>query len=135
MGIVNIYRFLLEWRSEKTPSGLQQAMDTGDEAAVIATAAATGSCPVCAETMQLFMDFYGREAGNMALKHMALGGVYLAGGIAPKNLELLRRGPFLRAFFDKGRMAALMRRMPVKIVLEQAVPLLGAARFLRRSNG
>jgi glucokinase len=79
--------------------------------------------------MQLFMDLYGRESGNMAIKHMAFGGVYLGGGIAPKNLNLLRRGPFLPAFFDKGRMEALMRKMPVKVILEQRAPLFGAARF------
>ena len=130
MGIANIYRFLLEWHKVEPSSQLQAAMAAGDESAVIATAAADGSCPVCIETMQLFMDLYGREAGNMALTHMALGGVYLGGGIAPKNLELLRRGPFLDAFFDKGRMGALMRRMPVKVILEQRVPLFGAARFM-----
>ena len=61
---------------------------------------------------------------------MALGGVYLGGGIAPKNLNLLHRGPFLNAFFDKGRMETLMRRMPVRVILEQRAPLFGAARFI-----
>lgn len=128
MGIANIYHFLLQWRGSATSDLLREAMAAGDESAAIARAAADGSCPICAETMQLFMDFYGREAGNLALAHMALGGVYLAGGIAPKNLELLRRGPFLKAFFDKGRMEALMQQMPVKVVLEQRAPLFGAAR-------
>jgi glucokinase len=130
MGIANIYGFLLERHGAQTSRPLREAMAAGDEAAAIAAAAADGSCPLCAETMQLFMDLYGREAGNMALKHMALGGVYLGGGIAPKNLDLMRRGPFLTAFFDKGRMDALMRRIPVKIILEQRAPLLGAARFI-----
>lgn len=133
MGIANIYRFLLEWHDVVTSNPLQAAMDTGDEAAAIAAAAADGSCTVCAEAMQLFMDLYGRETGNMALKHMAVGGVYLGGGIAPKNLDLLRRGPFLDAFFDKGRMSALLRRIPVKVILRQQTPLLGAARFLAAS--
>jgi glucokinase len=130
MGIANIYDFLLERHGAQTSRPLREAMAAGDESAAIAAAATDGSCPLCAETMQLFMDLYGREAGNMALKHMALGGVYLGGGIAPKNLDLMRRGPFLTAFFDKGRMDALMRRMPVKIILEQRAPLLGAARFI-----
>lgn len=129
MGIADIYLFLLEWHGDESSGPLREAMAAGDESAAIATAAADGSCPICGETMQLFMELYGREAGNMALKHMALGGVYLAGGIAPKNLDLLRRGPFLRAFFDKGRMGGLMRRIPVKVILEQRVPLFGAARF------
>jgi glucokinase len=130
MGIVDIYGFLLEWHGAETPVSLRDAMAKGDKAAAIAVAAANGSCPLCAETMQLFLDLYGREAGNMALKHMAFGGVYLGGGIAPKNLNLLRRGPFLAAFFDKGRMEVLMRRMPVKVILEQRAPLYGAARFM-----
>jgi glucokinase len=65
---------------------------------------------------------------------MALGGVYLGGGIAPKNLELLRRSEFLSAFFDKGRMEALMRRIPVRVICEQRAPLLGAARFLTQQG-
>lgn len=129
MGITDIYDFLLEWNGADASDPAPGTPASGAEPAAIATAAATGSCPVCAETMRLFMDFYGREAGNMALKHMAVGGVYLGGGIAPKNLDLLRRGPFLEAFFDKGRMAGLMRRMPVKVILEQRVALFGAARF------
>jgi glucokinase len=79
--------------------------------------------------MALFARLYGREAGNAALKHLALGGVYLGGGIAPKNLALLRRADFLDAFFDKGRMEPLMRRMPVKVILEPHTPLYGAAAF------
>ena len=129
MGIVNIFRFLLDWHGATTSEPLQEAMRKGDEAAAIAGAAADGSCSICAETMQLFADLYGREAGNMALKQMATGGVYLGGGIAPKNLDLLRRGPFLDAFFDKGRMSALMRRIPVRVILEQRAPLFGAALF------
>ncbi|MCG6861325.1 MAG: glucokinase [Chromatiaceae bacterium] len=133
MGIANIYRFLLEWHGAVSSGPLQEAMEAGDESAAIAAAAADGSCSICAETMQLFADLYGREAGNLALKHMAVGGVYLGGGIAPKNLDLLRRGPFLNAFFDKGRMETLMRQMPVKVILEQRVPLFGAARFMAAS--
>jgi len=130
MGIANIYDFLLEWRGVDPASHMRETGAIEDKPAAIAAAATDGSCPVCAETMALFMDLYGREAGNLALKQMAVGGVYLGGGIAPKNLDLLRRGPFLRAFFDKGRMAPLMRRMPVKVILEQQAPLLGAARFM-----
>jgi len=131
MGIATIYEFLLEWRGSE-PAHLWG--DKDDPAAAIAEAASSGGCPLCNETMALFMRLYGREAGNMALKHMALGGVYLGGGIAPKNLELLRGSDFLSAFFDKGRMETLMRRMPVKVICEQRAPLFGAARFLTRQS-
>jgi len=128
MGIANIYDGLLEGQATATAGPGWPTPAGADKSAAIA--AADGSCPVCAETMQLFMELYGREAGNLALKQMAIGGVYLGGGIAPKNLDLLRRGPFLRAFFDKGRRTALMQRMPVKVILEQQAPLFGAARFM-----
>ena len=130
MGIADSYDFLLEQYGADSAGSLRAESVVEDKAAAIATAAADGSCPVCVETMHLFMELYGREAGNLALKHMAVGGVYLGGGIAPKNLDLLRRGPFLEAFFDKGLMTALMRRMPVKVILEQRAALFGAARFM-----
>jgi len=128
MGIADIYDFMQERHG---PGSLDPVREITVETkpAAIAAAATDGSCPICVETMQFFMNFYGRETGNLALKHMAVGGVYLGGGIAPKNLELLHRGPFLKAFFDKGPMTALMRRMPIKVILEQRTPLLGAARF------
>jgi len=129
MGIADSYDCLRERHGTAGSDPLREVA-VEDKPAAIAAAAAAGSCPVCVETMQLFMTFYGREAGNLALKHMAVGGVYLGGGIAPKNLDLLRRGPFLEAFFDKGPMTALMRRMPVKVILEQRAPLFGAARFV-----
>jgi len=130
MGIANIYGFLLERRQAQSPDWLAAAMAEGDVAAAVAGAAAAGRCPICAETMELFFSFYGREAGNMGLKHMALGGVYLGGGVAPKNLEALKEGHFLQGFFAKGRMEPLMRRMPVRVILRGDTPLLGCARFM-----
>jgi glucokinase len=130
MGIGDIFRFLLEWRGGEPPAGVAAAVRDGDPAGAIAVAAISGACPLCHETMELFAALYGREAGNMALKHLALGGVYLGGGIAPKNLVLLERPCFIEAFLAKGRMEPLMRRMPVRVILEQRAPLLGAARFM-----
>jgi len=129
VGIADIYDFLRE-RHGPGSSDPVGGVTVEAKPAAIAAAAADESCPVCVETMQRFMDFYGRETGNLALKHMAVGGVYLGGGIAPKNLDLLRQGPFLAAFFGKGPMTALMQRMPVKVILEQRAPLFGAARFV-----
>ncbi len=132
MGIGNLYAFLVEWHQAEHPPTVARAIaEQGDLPAAVAEAAA-GGCPVCAETMALFARLYGREAGNMGLKLMALGGVYLGGGIAPKNLDLLRRGDFLKGFADKGRMRPLMERMPVRVILNQRTPLLGAARFACR---
>ncbi|AFL76373.1 glucokinase [Thiocystis violascens] len=131
MGIANLYEFLLVHRGAEPPAWLRQAIaEGGDTAAAVAQAAADDRCPLCVETMGLFMRLYGREAGNLALKQMALGGVFLGGGIALKNLSALRNGQFLEGFFDKGRMEPLMRRMPVCVILQPHTPLLGAARFM-----
>jgi glucokinase len=127
LGLRNIYEFLLSQEGQ----GANELEDVGEDlGAAIAAGAASGTCPLCVATMSLFARLYGREAGNLALKHLALGGVYLAGGIAPKNLDLLRGPDFLASFLDKGRMAPLLRRMPVKVILNPHTPLFGAARFL-----
>jgi glucokinase len=131
MGIANLYEFLLTHHGAEPPAWLRQAIaEGGDTAAAVAQAAADERCPLCVETMALFMRLYGREAGNMALKQMALGGVFLGGGIALKNLSAVRNGQFLEGFFEKGRMEPLMRRMPVRVILQPHTPLLGAARFM-----
>lgn len=131
-GIGNLHAFLLEWRGGDFPAWLREEMATGDPSAAIARAAAEARCPICAEAMELFARLYGREAGNLGLKHLALGGVYLGGGVAPKNLDLLRAGGFIAAFLDKGRMTPLVERMPVRVILEQRVALFGAARFMAK---
>lgn len=127
-GLVEIHRFLVGTSGAAVPDWLEQESTHRDPAAAIAEAAAKGRCSDCAQAMDLFLRLYGREAGNLALKTMALGGVYIAGGIAPKNLSALRASPFLDAFFSKGRMAALMKRMPVVVILTPKAPLYGAAR-------
>ncbi|PQJ96718.1 glucokinase [Chromatium okenii] len=131
MGIADLYEFMLVHQRTTTPPWLQLAIaEGGDTAAAVAQAAAAARCPVCVDTMQLFLRLYGREVGNVALKQMALGGVFLGGGIALKNLEMLRNGAFLEGFFDKGRMTPLMQQMPVRVILQPHTPLLGAARFV-----
>ncbi len=129
-GIGNLHAFLLEYRGADLPPWLGEAMAAGDPSAAIAAAAAEARCPICVEAVDLFARLYGREAGNMALKHLALGGVWLGGGVAPKNLDLLRASGFVAAFLDKGRMAPLVERMPVRVILEPRTPLFGAARFM-----
>ncbi len=130
LGIRNLYDFTLEESAGESPDWLRAAFVNGDAAAAIAEGAAGERCPVCTRTMDLFYRLYGREAGNMALKQMALGGVFLGGGIAPKNLDALRRSAFLEGFFDKGRLEPLMRAMPVRVIVQPNAPLMGAARFL-----
>ena len=133
MGLVNIYRFLKETGREDEPAWLAEAMRAEDPGAVIGRHARDGRSPLCAKAMDVFLELYGSEAGDLALKMMATGGVYLGGGIAPKNLERLKEGAFLRRFLAKGRMRALMESMPVRVILNEKTGLLGAAHgaFLR----
>jgi glucokinase len=133
MGIAKLYAFLLEHRDVSTPAWLLEEIEAGELPAAVADAAVRDACPICVETMALLFELYGREAGNLALKHMALGGVYLAGGVTQRNLELLQRSAFVQRFCDKGRMSALMQRMPVRVILDPHAGLRGAARSLRRA--
>ena len=128
-GLVNIYRFLCDYRGSETPASLIEEMESGDQAAVISKASQSGRCPVCREALDLFVHLYGVEAGNHALKIMATGGVYIGGGIAPKNLDSFRDPTFLRGFRSKGQMEHLMRDMPVKVILNERTALYGPALF------
>ncbi|NEQ97243.1 MAG: glucokinase [Cyanothece sp. SIO2G6] len=139
-GIVAIYQFLRD-RQMATESPQvgdvirewerQTGMDekTVDPAATIAIAAASGDDYLSQRTMQIFIEAYGAEAGNLALKTLPYGGLYIAGGIAAKNLELMKAGSFIQAFTHKGRMSDLLENMPVHIVLNPKVGLLGAALY------
>jgi glucokinase len=128
MGIGNIYDFLCDYRKSPTPAWLEEDIKD-DKAKAVAKAAQDERCPICTETLDLFVYLYGVEAGNHALKIMATGGVYLGGGIAPKNLDRLRAGGFMKGFCAKGRMQQLMMDMPVKVILNQRTALLGPAVF------
>jgi len=126
-GLVNLYEFLRFHRRAVTPSWLESEMVEGDSAAAIANAALSGQDGICEETLELFVDLYGAEAGNHALKIMATGGVFIGGGIAPKILNKLKEPTFMTAFRDKGRMAQLMGGMPVRVILNDRAALYGPA--------
>jgi glucokinase len=127
-GLHNIYRFLRERSGIDAPGWLQDAMAAGDPSAVISEAALHGRDPVCAEALSVFASIYGAEASNLALKALAVGGVYIGGGIAPKIRAKLEDGSFVASFRDKGRFAPLLADIPVMLVLEPRAPLFGAAR-------
>jgi len=98
-----------------------------DPAPEITRRALEKSCPVCVATLNLWMAIYGAEAGNLALKVLSLGGVYVAGGIAVKVLEKMKDGTFIQAFKDKWKFEGLMSNIPVSVILNENAPLLGAA--------
>lgn len=124
-GIVSIYQFLYDRAVSATGTAIG---DRDLPAAEISKAALDGSHPLCQQTLQIFVDAYGAEAGNLALKLLPYGGLYLAGGIAAKILPLIEKGDrFLNAFHDKGRMSPLLQKVPIHIVLNPQVGLVGAA--------
>jgi glucokinase len=128
-GIVHIFEYLRDVERLDVPAALATAMAEGDPAAAITHAALARSTPIATATLDLFVTFYGAEAGNLALKVMATGGVFIGGGIAPKILTKLQQPAFLEAFFDKGRMGKILKEMPVRVITNDKTALLGAARY------
>jgi len=128
-GLCNIHAFLQDTGRGEDPADVVEAMAHSDPAAVITEAALAGKGSRCVQALDLFVGYYGAEAGNLALKMMSLGGVYIGGGIAPRILPRLREGKFLASFTDKGRMRPLLEAMPVRVVLNPKTALLGAAHY------
>jgi glucokinase len=127
-GLVNVFHFLRDTGRGTEPKWLTEEMLHGDPAAAISRAAMDAKCPLSEQALDLFVSIYGAEAGNLALKIMATGGVYLGGGIAPKILVKLAGPLFMQSFISKGRMQALLEAMPVKVITNDTTALLGAAR-------
>ena len=126
-GLVNIHDFLRHQRRVAIPSWLAKEMLNGDPAAAISKAAQSHKDEVCEEALELFVRLYGAEAGNLALKHMATGGLYIGGGIAPKILDWLKRDGFMQSFLAKGRMRPLLEKVPVRVILNERTALYGPA--------
>ena len=137
-GIVAIYQFLRAQAPQQESAALadryrlwQQQLGTAEKtvdlAAEISGAALAGTDYLCTQAMNLFIEAYGAEAGNLCLKLLPDGGLYIAGGIAPKILPLLQAGSFMQAFCDKGRMSSRMAKIPVHVVMNSRVGLMGAA--------
>jgi len=135
-GLVNVYNFFRDAGAAQEPSWLAQEIAAGDPAAAIARNADRNE--LCRMALNLFVSVYGAEAGNIALRTLATGGVYIGGGIAPKILPKLREPEFLRAFDDKGRVARLLESIPVRVILNDKTALIGAGRValgIKRPEG
>lgn len=128
-GLVRVFRFVLDDEGVASPVWLEQA---DDPAATVARRGLDGADPLAERALALFVRLYGAEAGNLALKVMSTGGVYLGGGITPKIRPALERFGFLEAFRAKGRMRPLLEAMPVRLVLDDRAALYGAARRATR---
>ena len=130
-GLYNIYRFLLSIGGTPEADWLRSRMESGDPSAVIAEAALDHRDPRAVQALDMFVSIYGAEAGNLALKALAVEGVLIGGGIAPKIRAKLEDGTFMSAFRDKGRLSEMVAAIPVHLVLEPRAALLGAAAVAR----
>lgn len=127
-GLANIFDFLLEARKPTLLSALQQALANDDRAAAISRFGLSNEDATAAEALDIFVQLYGAQAGNLALLGLAIGGVYVAGGVAPKIIEKMKDGTFMKAFTDKEEhMQGLLKAMPVKVIVNANVGLLGSA--------
>jgi glucokinase len=131
LGLLNIYRFLRRRSGTPEPPWLATEIAHRDPSATISMAALQQRDPVCVEALDTMVSIYGAEAGNLALKYLATGGVYVGGGIAPQILPKLRDGTFIRSFAAKGRFAELLEQVPVHVILKDDTALLGAAHYAR----
>lgn len=126
-GLVRIYRYLDASRGGGERELIRDEMRHGDPAAVIARHGLANTDDVCSQAVDVFTSLLGAQAGNLALTVLATGGVYLGGGIAPRMVNRLRTGPFLKSFRDKGRLSSFVERVPVHVITNVNVGLLGAA--------
>ena len=126
-GLVNIFTFLRDAKHQAASKALVEAMRAGDPAAAISKAALDETSELAVRALDLFVALYGAEAGNLALKMKATQGVWVGGGIAPKILPRLKRPGFLEAFYDKGRFREFLEAIPVRVILNDATALRGAA--------
>lgn len=131
-GFFNLYTFLRQSDGTPEPDWLKEKLQSGDPSAVVTEVGLAGEDPVAIRTLDMFASIYGAEAGNLALKCLAVGGVLIGGGIAPKILPVFEREHFMKSFTDKGRYTAVMQAIRVKIALNPRAPLIGAAHYALR---
>jgi glucokinase len=131
-GLVNIYQFLKQIGYASTSPETEQQMIVRDHAAVIGEAGVAGNDALCVEALKMFCKIYGAESGNLALKCLPYGGVYLAGGIGAKILPVLQQGEFMRGFLAKGRCRPVLQRISIKVCIDPEVALLGALSYAKK---
>jgi glucokinase len=130
MGLTGIYDFLRDVRGVEEPVWLAEKLTEADDRnSVITEMALAAKSEICAKALDMFVSAYGAEAGNLALKVLSVGGLYIGGGIAPRIIEKLKDGTFIKAFTDKGRLSQLLINMPVRVILDSRAALLGAAAY------
>jgi glucokinase len=130
LGIPNIYAYLTEVRAVEASHQIAAAIrQAADPTPIIIQAGLTNACELCRATLNIFVSILGAEAGNLALKVMATGGIYLGGGIPRRILSKLKDGTFMAAFVNKGRFGEILARIPVYVILNESPGLLGSAHY------
>jgi glucokinase len=133
MGFSHLYDFLVASQYDQPCPTVPDANDPNhygiDRSAVISRLGVSGENDLCAEVVRLFVELYGAEAGNLALKSLATGGVFIGGGIGPKIRPALESGVFMQAFTAKGRFQGMLDKLSVKLALNPRTPLLGAMHY------
>ena len=135
-GLRNIYDFLRDTGVEQEPASLREELAGADDPVpVISQYGMEGAIAICERTLDMFVSIYGAEAGNLALKLLATGGVFISGGIAGKILSKINSPLFLKAFASKGRLSPVVESMPLRVITNKNVGLIGAARYAIESAG
>jgi len=133
-GMRTLYEFFRSRADYAEPHWLRERLDVGDPSAVVSEVGLEGKDAVCEQALDLFVSLYGAEAGNLALKLLSTGGVFVGGGIAPKILPGIQDGKFLDSFKRKGRYSTLLSGIPVHLILNDKAALLGAAHVALLTN-
>ena len=128
-GIFRVYNFLKEIKKMEEPAWLADAIKEEDPSAAISNAAIEATAEICVETMKIFMQHLGHESANLVLKMKAIGGLYLAGGIPPKIIQLLQQDTYLKAYLNCDRMHELVQAVPIKVIMNEKAPLIGAGYY------
>lgn len=131
-GLHNIYRFLIDTKREK--ECLIQEFKDKDPPRVIVEMALKKSDKACMRALEMFVSLYGSQTGNTALTFLSLGGIYIGGGIAPHIIEVMNSGIFMQSYLAKGRLSPLLASIPVKVILNEKTPLLGAASYAQQEH-
>ena len=128
-GLLSLYQFLIDSGKAVSSARVEAEMERSDPSRVISEWGSKNLDRACAEALDLFLSLYGAEAGNLALKFLSLGGLFVGGGIAPHLVEKLKSGSFVSSFVEKGRFKPLLESIPIWVVLNDDTALLGAAAY------
>lgn len=133
-GFTHIYRFLIDEGLESESEEVKKAFEETDPPRVITEMGIKGTDPACQRALEMFVSIYGSESANLALQMLAVGGLYVGGGIAPKILNEMKEGGFMKRFIQKGRFTSLLLGIPVKVILNENTALLGAGAYARKNS-